>query len=119
MRIYTLREDLKHSAIEHRSFAAIFGMSRHIGERERIFDTHDHYNGTLTEKFQDAPDGSAREVSSPKCRSMARTPPEGSRTMDQHMNVSIIHACSGFDFSDLADLEFELRAHGFQPDGSG
>jgi hypothetical protein len=34
-----------------------------------------------------------------------RTPPEGSRARDQHKDISIIHACSGFDFSDLAVRE--------------
>jgi hypothetical protein len=46
-------------------------------------------------------------------RERGRTPPEGSRTKDYHKNISIIYACSGFGFSDLADREFRLRATSF------
>jgi hypothetical protein len=47
-----------------------------------------------------------------------QTPPEGSRTRDQHRNISITHECSGFDFSDFSGLGVGVaKRTGFQPDG--
>jgi hypothetical protein len=65
--------------------------------------THDSRETVHWSVFNDqtAPSGEGLSL----MQEHGRTPPEGSRARDQHKDISIIHACSGFDFSDLAVRE--------------
>jgi hypothetical protein len=64
--------------------------------------------------FHGASEGSPGEGSPLNAGSWPERPLEGLGTKDQHKNISIIHACSGFDFQRFSGLGVRgVSARGF------
>jgi hypothetical protein len=106
----TLGEDSKHTVMRTRIYGRSSDRSTHrrvsedFGSSMIVTTTHDSREMVHWSDFNDqtAPSGEGLSL----MQEHGRTPPEGSRARDQHKDISIIHACSGFDFSDLAVREF-------------